>query len=236
MLSNVTGEQRRALFALSNLGYADRDRVARVIGVAVDLASLAARRAARLPHRGRPVPGPRPVDRSARCACCPRTRSPTCGRGSSTSSSRAAISLGPAPSPWRTTTSTRWRGSQPEVVRRNVAALPIDMVRPWSDVLQRARPDAPETQLLRAALRQALDFTDRRADVDADEAAAGFPQSRRPRRRDRGGRRRHGRLVHARRRHETPRPGSPSRHHSRLTRAPRRSMSHCAPSPPSAPR
>ena len=29
-----------------------------------------------------------------------------------------------------------------EVVRRDVAAIPIDMVRPWNDVLQRARPDA----------------------------------------------------------------------------------------------
>ena len=61
-----------------------------------------------------------------------------------------------------------------EVVRRNVVALPIDTVRPWSEALLRARPEAPETLVLSAALRQALDFTDRRADVDVDQAEAGF--------------------------------------------------------------
>ena len=57
VLANVTGAQRRALFALSNLGYADHDCIARVIGVSVDLAS---RRngAARVSYRVRFVPRP----------------------------------------------------------------------------------------------------------------------------------------------------------------------------------
>ncbi len=61
-----------------------------------------------------------------------------------------------------------------EVVRRSIAALPIDLVQPWADVLRRSRPRDPETHLLDAALHQALDFTDRRADIDADLAATGF--------------------------------------------------------------
>ena len=61
-----------------------------------------------------------------------------------------------------------------EVVRRTIAALPIDMVRPWCSMLQRNRPAAAETRLLSAALRQALDFADQGADVDVDAAAADF--------------------------------------------------------------
>ena len=41
VLSQLTEAQRRALFALANLGYADADRVGRVVGEPVDLADLA---------------------------------------------------------------------------------------------------------------------------------------------------------------------------------------------------
>ena len=145
----------------SNLGYADRDRVAGSSGADVDLAHLARTVPARVPYRGRSVPRPRPLGRGARCASSPRDevaelRTACVERARR----RRATWPGPAPSRWPTRTSTPWPRIALEVVRRHVAALPIDMVRPWIEVLQRGRPDAPETQLLGAALRQALDFTD----------------------------------------------------------------------------
>ena len=66
VLSNITDAQRRALFALSNLGYADRDacrsRHRRSTSTSTSLAGAVP---ARLAHRGRPVPRPRPLDRGA---------------------------------------------------------------------------------------------------------------------------------------------------------------------------
>ncbi len=173
VLSNVTAAQRRALFALSNLGYADGDRVARVIGADVDL-DLLARTVPLVSHTEgglfrahdlwteallRVLPPGDVVDLRTRVlaelvAGGDLARAGTLAMAHDDVDALARIAQ--------------------EVVRRNIAALPIDMVRPWRDVLGRTRPDAPETKLLSAALRQALDFADRRADVDADEAAAGF--------------------------------------------------------------
>ena len=61
-----------------------------------------------------------------------------------------------------------------EMISRTISALPIDTVRPWSQVLKRGRPDAPETRLLDAVVRQAVDFTDGGIDADVDAAAEAF--------------------------------------------------------------
>ncbi len=179
VLGNISDEQRRALFVLSNLGAADRERVARVIGVPVDLQALAATvplvshtedgsfRAHDLWTEAllRVLPDDEVADLRTRVldelvATGDLARAGRLARTHDDVDALAHIAT--------------------EVVRRTIAALPIDMVQPWVDVLERARPDAPETHLLHAALRQALDFTDRRADADADAAAAGFRQRRDP--------------------------------------------------------
>jgi DNA-binding SARP family transcriptional activator len=173
VLANLTGAQRRALFALSNLGYADRDRVRRVIGANVDLAHLAGAvplvsrtedglfRAHELWTEAllRVLPAEEVAELRARLlgelvAGGDLARAGALALAHDDVDALARIAL--------------------EIVRRNIAALPIDMVRPWGDVLQHSRPAAPETRLVNAALYQALDFTDRQADVEVDAAAAGF--------------------------------------------------------------
>src|SRR4029077_19707659 len=59
-------------------------------------------------------------------------------------------------------------------VRRNTAALPVDLVRPFVDMLERGLPDAPDTRLLRAAFGHALDYMDASVDAELDDAAAAF--------------------------------------------------------------
>ena len=190
--------------------------------------SLAARRAARLPHRGRPVPGPRSVDRSAAArAARRRGRRPPHARRS-TSSSRAGTWL--APAPWRMAHDDvdALAHIATEVVRRTIAALPIDMVQPWVDVLERARPDAARdaSRARRAAPGARLHRSTRRR--RRRRRGGGLPRSRRSGRRDRGDRRRHGRLVHARRRRQARRrsPAEPTPSRARVTT--RRSTWRCA--------
>jgi DNA-binding SARP family transcriptional activator len=173
VLNNISAEQRRALFALSNLGYASRDRVARVIGFDVDVASLAGTvplvshtgdglfRAHDLwtdallrvlaPQEVADLRG-RIVEELIASGDCARAGTLAQAHGDIDALTRVAM----------------------DVVRRTVAALPVDMVQPWNDILQRARPEAPETHLVAAAVRQAVDFKDVQADVDIDEAATGF--------------------------------------------------------------
>jgi DNA-binding SARP family transcriptional activator len=173
VLSNITDSQRRALFVLSNLGYADRDRVARVLGVAIDLDSLAAA----VPLVSRTEDGLfrahdlwteallRVLRDEVVADLRTRVLRELVDGGDLARAGRLAMAHEDDDALARIAS---------EVVRRTIAALPIDLVRPWADVLERRRPDAPETHLLHAALRQALDFTDRQADLDADAAAAAF--------------------------------------------------------------
>ena len=58
--------------------------------------------------------------------------------------------------------SPQWHGGRPP----KRAAPPVDLVRPFVDVLERGSPDAPDTRLLRAAFGHALDYMD--ASVDAE--------------------------------------------------------------------
>jgi DNA-binding SARP family transcriptional activator len=173
VLANATGAQRRALFALSNLGYADHDRVARVIGVAVDLASLAAT-VPLVSHTEAGLYRAHDLWNEALLRVLPsdevaelrrRVLAELIASGDLARAGALAVAHEDADALARIAM---------EVVKRNVAALPVDMVRPWSEVLQHARPDAPETLLVSAAVRQALDFTDRRADAEVDEAQARF--------------------------------------------------------------
>jgi DNA-binding SARP family transcriptional activator len=175
VLGSITDPERRALFALSNLGDSDRDRVARVIGVAVDLDALAAA----VPLVSHTEDGSfrahdlwteallRVLPKEEVADLRTRVLGELVSSGDLARAGRLAMAHEDVDALAHVAT---------EVVRRTVAALPIDMVQPWAEVLERARPDAPETHLLRAALRQALDFTDRRADADADAAADGFRQ------------------------------------------------------------
>ena len=61
-----------------------------------------------------------------------------------------------------------------QMISGTISVLPIDTVGPWNRVLKRGRPDAPETRLLDAVVRQAIDFTDSGIDADVDVAAEAF--------------------------------------------------------------
>jgi DNA-binding SARP family transcriptional activator len=175
VLNTLTDAQRRALFALSNLGYADRDRVGHVIGASIDLVHLAVT----VPLVSRTEDGlfrahdlwtealVRVLPREELVELRTRVLDELVAGGDLARAGALAVAHDDLDALARIAL---------EIVRRTVAALPIDMVRPWSDALQRRRPAAPETRLLNAALRQALDFTDRSADVEVDEAATGFRQ------------------------------------------------------------
>jgi DNA-binding SARP family transcriptional activator len=173
VLSNIAGDQRRALFALANLGYADSERVARVIGVSVDLASLA-RDVPLVSHTEGGLFRAHELWIEALLRVLPpdevaELRSQLVNElivsGDLARAGTLAMEHGDVDALARIGL---------EVVRRNIAALPVDMAEPWTDLLQRARPDLPETRLLSAALGQAVDFTDRQADVDVEAAATGF--------------------------------------------------------------
>jgi DNA-binding SARP family transcriptional activator len=173
VLSQLRADQRRALFALANLGYADRPRVRRVVGADVDLAHLALT----VPLVSRTDDGrfrahdlwdaalERVLAADDVTELCRRVveqllvdgdlaRGGALALAHDDLDALAAVAL--------------------EAVRRHIAALPMDTVRPWVEALQRGRPDAPETRLLGAAFRHALDYTDGSPDADVDAAAAGF--------------------------------------------------------------
>ena len=173
VLSQLTGPRQRALFALAHLGYTNADRVQRVVGEPVDLAHLAltvplvsrtdddrfrahelwaaallrvldAQDVAAL--RGRVVHELLADDDLARAGALAMAHDDL--------DALAAVAR--------------------EAVRRNTAALPVDLVRPFVDMLERGRPDAPDTRLLRAAFGHALDYMDASVDAELDAAAAAF--------------------------------------------------------------
>ena len=141
VLCNLSRDQRCALFALSNLGYADRERVGRVVGATVDLAHLAAV----VPLVSRTEEGlfrahdlwteallrvltpeeigrlrTRVLDELVASGDLPRAGALAMTHEDVDALAQIAV----------------------EVVRRTIAALPIDMVRPWCSMLQRNRPAA----------------------------------------------------------------------------------------------
>ena len=173
VLSQLTGPRQRALFALAHLGYTTAERVERVVGEPVDLAHLAltvplvsrtgddrfrahelwaaallrvldAHEVAAL--RARVVHELLADDDLARAGALAMAHDDL--------DALAAVAR--------------------EAVRRNTAALPVDLVRPFVDKLERGRPDAPDTRLLRAAFGHALDYMDVSVDVELDAAAAAF--------------------------------------------------------------
>ena len=173
VLSHLNSDERRALFALANLGYADHEQVRRVVGADVDLAHLALT----VPLVSRTDDGrfrahdlwdaalERVLSADDVTELCRRVVAQLLvdgdlARGGGLALAHhdldalAAVGL--------------------EAVRRHVVALPMDSVRPWVDALCRGRPDAPETRLLAAAFHHALDYTDGSTDADVDAAAAGF--------------------------------------------------------------
>jgi LuxR family maltose regulon positive regulatory protein len=178
VLDRLSVPQRRTLFALSNLGYADRDRVRHVVGSDIDLEDLAATvplvtqteddrfRAhelwsAALLHVLDPE---ETIDLRARVISQLTVDGDLARAGAIAVAHHdldalAKIAL--------------------EMISGTISVLPIDTVRPWSRVLKRDRPDAPETRLLDAVVRQALDFTDGGIDADVDAAAEAFRSSSR---------------------------------------------------------
>ncbi len=173
VLGRLSAPERLALFALANLGYADLDRVRYVVGSDIDLDHLAAT----VPLVSRTEDGlfrahdlwsatlMHVLDREQTTELRARVieqlvadgdlaRAGAIASAHHDLDALATIAL--------------------EVVSRTIAALPIDTVRPWSRELQRARPDAPETRVVLAAIAQAVDFTDVRIDAELDTAAAAF--------------------------------------------------------------
>ncbi len=143
VLSQLTGPRQRALFALAHLGYADADRVERVVGEPVDLADLAltvplvsrtdddrfrahelwAAALLRVLDRGR--------------------RSPRSELGSCTSCWPTTTWPAPARWPWPTTTSTRsprWRARPSGATRRHSRSTWCD---PSSTCSSAAGPTPP---------------------------------------------------------------------------------------------
>ena len=175
VLSYLSADQQRALFALANLGYADRAKVHHVIGADVDLAHLALT----VPLVSRTEDGryrahdlwdaalERVLDADDVHELCRRVVDQLLVDGDLARG--AALALAHDDLDALATLAL-------EAVRRDVVALPMDTVRPWVDALQRGRPNAPETRLLGSAFRHALDYTDRSVDADVDAAAAGFEE------------------------------------------------------------
>ncbi len=173
VLDRLSVPQRRALFALSNLGYADRDRVRHVVGSDIDLEDLAATvplvtqtedgrfRAHELWSAAllRVLEPEETIDLRARVVGQLMVDGDLARAGAIAVAhddldALAKIAL--------------------EMISGTISALPIDTVRPWNRVLKRGRPDAPETRLLDAVVRQAVDFTDSGIDADVDVAAEAF--------------------------------------------------------------
>jgi LuxR family maltose regulon positive regulatory protein len=173
VLSQLTRDQRRALFVLAHFGYADADRVRRAIDEDVDLAGLALTvplvsctedgrfRA----HELWAAALLRVLDADDIGELRARVLRELLADGDLARAGGLAMAhddldgLGAVAR---------------EIVRRNTVALPVDMVRPWVEVLVGRRPDAPDTQLLRAAFGHALDYRDASVDAELDAAAATF--------------------------------------------------------------
>jgi DNA-binding SARP family transcriptional activator len=173
VLSQLSRDERRTLFVLAHFGYADAERVGRVVGQAVDLANLALT----VPLVSRTDDGRfrahelwaaalvRVLDAGDVAELRTRLVQQLLADGDLARAGALALAhhdldaLG---------TVAR------EVVRRNTAALPIDTVRPWVDVLARGRPDAPDTHLVRAAFDHAFDYTDTSVDAELDQAGAAY--------------------------------------------------------------
>ncbi len=173
VLSQLTRDQRRALFVLAHFGYADADRVRRAIDEDVDLAGLALTvplvsctedgrfRA----HELWAAALLRVLDADDIGELRARVLRELLADGDLARAGGLAMAhddldgLGAVAR---------------EIVRRNTVALPVDMVRPWVEVLVGRRPDAPDTQLLRAAFGHALDYRDASVDAELDAAAAAF--------------------------------------------------------------
>ena len=173
VLSQLDRDQLRALFVLAHFGYADTDRVQHMVGRAVDLDNLAltvplvsrtddnrfrahelwAAALQRLLHSDDIAELRAGLVRQLLADGDPARA------GVLAIAHRDFDALG--------------RVAR-EVVRHNTVALPLDMVRPWVDALEWGQPDAPDTQLLRAAFRHALDYTDISVDAELDAAAAAF--------------------------------------------------------------
>jgi LuxR family transcriptional regulator, maltose regulon positive regulatory protein len=179
VLSRLSNEERRTLFALSNLGYADHDRVRHVVGFDVDLTHLADT----VPFVTRTEEGlfrahdlwsealTNVLDAEQIVELRERIVNELIGDGQLARAGAIAMAHHDLDALAKVAL---------ETVSRTIAALPIDTVRPWADVLKRGRPEAPETLLLLAAIAQALDFTDASIDADLDAAAAAFRSSGRP--------------------------------------------------------
>lgn len=173
VLSRLSGPERRALFALSNLGYADHDLVVQIVGADVDLEHLAAT----VPLISRTEGGlfrahdlwsaalVHVLDREQTAELRARVVERLVADGDVARAGAIAMAHHDLDALARVAL---------EMVSRTISALPIDTVRPWNRMLQQGRPDAPETRLLGAAIRHALDFTDLRTDADVDAAAVGF--------------------------------------------------------------
>jgi DNA-binding SARP family transcriptional activator len=173
VLSHLTREQRRALFVLAHFGYADADRVQRVLGESVDLARLALTVplvSSTEDHRFRAhelwaATLLRVLDTDDVMELRARVLDTLLADGDLARAGALAIAHD---DPDALGTVAR------EIVRRNTVALPVDTVRPWVEVLTARRPDAPDTQLLRAAFAHAFDYTDASVDAELDAAAATF--------------------------------------------------------------
>ncbi len=173
VLEGLTSAQRRTLFVLSNLGLSDEARVAEVLRGPVDLSSLAAA----VPMITTTEDGrfrAHDLWRDAVLRTLDREES-TALRSRVIDSLIADTQLARAGQ-----LAVAYRDIEPllqvaeEMVRRTISVLPVDTVLPWNEVLQQARPEAPETQLLGAAIAHSLNFADTEVDSSVDGAFDGF--------------------------------------------------------------
>jgi LuxR family maltose regulon positive regulatory protein len=173
VLDRLSVPQRRTLFVLSNLGYADCERVRHVVGSDVDLAELAST-----------VPlVTRTEDDRFRAhelwsAALLKVLEPA-----ETAELRARVieqltddgdlaragAIALAHHDFDALSQIAM-----QLISGTMPGLPVDTAGPWSRALRRDRPDAPETRLLAAAVRQAVDFTDAGIDTEVDAAADAF--------------------------------------------------------------
>jgi DNA-binding SARP family transcriptional activator len=173
VLDRLSLPQRRALFALSNLGYADRDRVRHVVGSDVDVDELAATvplvtrteddrfRA----HELWSVALRNVLEPDETADLRTRVVGQLVADGDLARAGAIAVAHHDLDA---------LAHIAMETISGSISSLPLDTVRPWSRVLKRSLPEAPETCLLDAAIRQAVDFTDAAVDADIDAAADAF--------------------------------------------------------------
>jgi LuxR family transcriptional regulator, maltose regulon positive regulatory protein len=173
VLDGLTGNQRRTLFVLSNLGLADERQVAEVLREPVDLGALATA----VPMIATTEDG--------------RFRAHDLWRNAvlRTLDHEQSTMLRARVIDWLIDDMQLARAGQLavahhdidlllkvslEMVSRSISVLPVDIVRPWNDVLQRSVPEAPATILLLAAITHSLDFADASVDALVDQAMEGF--------------------------------------------------------------